>query len=262
MRIARFTVTAAVAAMLVAVVLVGSTSAAWANGIPKVTLKASPKVAGIGDQETLSGTVKHSYPRCRTVIIQQWVGIWRQTTKARLTAKGTFSVHVNIPESARQFWNLRAVYRVPRHSYYGFARVTVRNYALLSVGQTATVWDDQGDKAQVTLSSVSDYTQPASTYGEAPANGEYAVCDVSVTVTTGSYDVNSLNFLYQAPGGLTYDCFDGNASSAGFDPELQAVTLQAGQQTRGYVTFDVPAGTTGADVQLTWGGDVVAQWNR
>ena len=260
MRIAKSTVAVAVAATLVAVVLLGFTAAASANSIPKVTLRASPKVAGIGDPETLSGTVKHRYPRCRTVIIQQWVGIWRQTTKARLTAKGTFSVHVSVPESARQFWNLRAVYRVPGNSYYGFARVTVRNYALLSVGQTATVWDSQGDKAQVTLFSVSDYTQPASTYGEPPANGEYAVCDISVQVTTGTWDVNPLFFLYQAPGGLTYDCFDGKASGAGFDPELQAVTLQAGQQTRGYVTFDVPSGTAGADVQFTDPlGEVLAQ---
>ena len=141
MRIAKSTVAVAVAATLVAVVLLNFTSAASANSIPKVTLRASPKVAGVGDQEPLSGTVKHRYPLCRTVIIQQWVGIWRQTTKARLTAKGTFSVHVSVPESADQYWNLRAVYRVPKHSYYGFARVTVRNHALLSVGQMATVWD-------------------------------------------------------------------------------------------------------------------------
>ena len=132
------------------------------------------------------------------------------------------------------------------------------------VGDQCIYTDDSGARAVVTLISVTDSSQPkdAST-GEAPQNGNFATCDVSIQVTAGSYDFNPLDFYYQAPDGRTYDAFEGNAIWAGFDPQLESGTLSAGQHTRGYVTFDVPIGTSGADIQLEdAGSNVVFQWTR
>lgn len=135
------------------------------------------------------------------------------------------------------------------------------------VGDTFTIASADGnDKTTVRLVSVRDYTKPRdATLGQAPAHGEYAVCDMSVQVLSGSLSVNPLYFAYQAPNGRTYDMTDGNAWTSGYnDPQLDTVTLSAGQHTRGYVVFDVPRGSTGADLQMKDGlsSDVVAQWNR
>src|SRR5207245_127225 len=85
---------------------------------------------------------------------------------------------------------------------------------------------------------------------QAPANGRYAVADVSIKVASGTYPFNVLYFNYQAQGGRTYSPFDGNGTTAGFEPSLSAGDLHAGQSSRGLVTFDVPRGP-GQDIQLT-----------
>lgn len=66
---------------------------------------------------------------------------------------------------------------------------------------------------------------------------------------SGRFAVNPLYFKYQLANGRTYDTLDGNAAFAGFEPQLASETLSAGQSTRGYVAFDVPAG--GRLIQLT-----------
>jgi hypothetical protein len=50
---------------------------------------------------------------------------------------------------------------------------------------------------------------------------------------------------------------------ANFEPNLESGSLSAGQNTHGYVSFDVPPGTSGALIQLldTW-DDVVFEWHR
>ncbi len=132
-----------------------------------------------------------------------------------------------------------------------------------TVGQSLKITGDSGLVATVTILSVKDYTKPKdSLIGSKPQNGEYAVADISIQVTGGSYDFNPLYFKYQAPNGQTFDSLTGNATTAGFDPSLDSGTLSAGQHTRGFVTFDVPAGNTGADIQITDPlGSVIGQWN-
>ena len=44
------------------------------------------------------------------------------------------------------------------------------------------------------------------------------------------------------------------------EPPLDPVTLHAGQQIHGYVVFDVPKGTAGADVEL-YVGSALFRWN-
>lgn len=114
--------------------------------------------------------------------------------------------------------------------------------------------------ADVTVFKV-DYFQQGQGGAAAPsANGQFAVGDVGIKVTSGRYDFNPFYFLYQAQGGTTYDMTAGNAVPAAFDPTLQAGTLGPGQDTRGLVTFDVPKGQ-GRDIQVTDPfGAVVGQW--
>jgi hypothetical protein len=130
-----------------------------------------------------------------------------------------------------------------------------------SVGQTLSITGNDGLKATVTVVSLHGYTTPHdTTIGEAPANGSYQVADVSIKVNSGQYDFNPLYFKYQAANDQTYNAFDGHAMTAGFQPMLDAGTLNPGQTTRGYVVLDVPAG--GKDIQLTDPlGSVIGQWN-
>ena len=131
------------------------------------------------------------------------------------------------------------------------------------VGQAGHVTGDAGLDATVTLVSLKFYAAPKdTTMGSAPANGQFAVADVLISVKAGSYDYNPLYFKYQAGDATTYDSMSGNADLAGFDPSLSSGTLTAGQKTRGFITWDVPKGKTGVDVQLADPiGSILGQWN-
>lgn len=127
------------------------------------------------------------------------------------------------------------------------------------VGQGVILHHD-GNRAVVTLLAVHDHAKSTRKSSSPPRNGMFVVCDVSVRVTSGSWDVSSLSFRYQAPSGRTYTVLDGNGKVSGYDePQLDSVTLQAGQQTSGFVVFDVPKGMSGADLQL-YLGNVLFRW--
>jgi len=112
----------------------------------------------------------------------------------------------------------------------------------------------------VTLLAVQDHAKQAGKLASPPQNGMFVVCDVSARVISGSWDVSPLYFRYQAPSGRTYTFLDGNGRHSGYDePQLDSVTLHAGQHTGGYVVFDVPKGTSGADVQLHL-GNALFRW--
>jgi hypothetical protein len=128
------------------------------------------------------------------------------------------------------------------------------------VGQGVILHHDN-NRAIVTLLAVQDHAKPAGKLSSPSRNGMFVVCHVSVQVTGGSWDVNPLDFRYQAPSGRTYTFLDGNGKDSGYDePQLDSVTLHAGQHTRGYVVFDVPKGTSGAEVQLHL-GNALFRWN-
>ena len=110
------------------------------------------------------------------------------------------------------------------------------------VGHALTITGDGGGlAASVTVVSVKTATAGTGPLAEAPQNGVYVIADVLIEVTGGTYDFNPLYFHFQASDGTTYDGFDGNGMTAGFEPMLGSGTLAAGQRTRGVVVFDVPA---------------------
>lgn len=131
--------------------------------------------------------------------------------------------------------------------------------SMTTVGQPVTA---TGGGATVTLTvlSVRYHTRSPGQFDVAPVNGRYAVADVRVSVSAGSYDYNEASFGYQTPDARVYGFADGHAAVAGFGPGLNSGTLGAGQSKRGFVTFDVPRGP-GQDVQVTDpGGSILAEW--
>lgn len=131
--------------------------------------------------------------------------------------------------------------------------VTVR------LGHAVTVTSDSGT-ATLTVLSVRYHQGGAPPISASPINGRFAVADVLVKVSAGSYDYNEANIGYQTPDQRVYGFADGHAAIAGYGPGLNSGTLQAGQSVRGFVTFDVPNGP-GQDVQVSDpGGSIVAQW--
>lgn len=128
------------------------------------------------------------------------------------------------------------------------------------VGQAIRVTGPEKLDASVTLVSAKPYRKGKGDYASPPEKGAFVVADLLVAVRGGRYAVNPLYLKYQAPDGTTFDSMSGNAITAGFDPQLSAGDIAAGQRTRGLVTFDVPAGA-GARVQLTDElGSVIGQW--
>jgi hypothetical protein len=135
-----------------------------------------------------------------------------------------------------------------------------KSSTVVPLGTSIHVTGDGGLSSDVTIQSVNYHTSGTGDIAQPPANGQYAVADVLIVVHSGQYAFNPLYFKYQAQGSTTYDPLSGNASSAGFDPSLDSGTLNPGQTTRGFVTFDVPKGQ-GQDIQLTDPvGSVVGEW--
>jgi len=128
------------------------------------------------------------------------------------------------------------------------------------VGQAIRVTGPDKLDASVTLVSAKPNKKGKGEFASPPEKGTYVVADVLVAVKGGRYAVNPLYLKYQAADGTTFDSTTGNAITAGFDPQLAAGDIAAGQRTRGFVTFDVPAGA-GGKVHLTDElGSVVGQW--
>jgi len=129
---------------------------------------------------------------------------------------------------------------------------------VVAVGQPLVITGNGGLRANVTVRSVTQSTHPyGTTNSEPPANGAYAVADISISVKAGSYRFEPLYFIYQSADGRTYRAFGGNAWSATYS---SAGTLSSGQSNRYYVTFDVAS--PGRDIQVTDPlGTVVGRWN-
>jgi Domain of unknown function (DUF4352) len=128
------------------------------------------------------------------------------------------------------------------------------------IGTSIHVTGTDNLSADVTILKVDYFKQGKGEIAQSPQNGQYAVADASVKVTSGKYPFNTLYFKYQAQDGKTFDPFAGHATSAGFEPSLSAGELSGGQTTRGMVVFDVPIGK-GQVIQLTDPlGSVIGQW--
>lgn len=127
------------------------------------------------------------------------------------------------------------------------------------VGGSLHVTDGNGLDVSVQLVSVTPAAKGAGQYASPPQHGTFAVAKLLITDSAGAYSFNPLYLKFQLPDGTTFDAFDGNAISAGFEPMLSAGQLGPGQKTGGLVVFDVPA--PHGKIQLTDPlGGVVGQW--
>jgi hypothetical protein len=157
-------------------------------------------------------------------------------------------------------WGLALVLGLALGSLVAACGTSAPGAGVGAVGQGVVLHQD-GNRAVVSLLAVKDHTRPAGKLSSPPRNGMFVVCDVSVRVTSGSWHVSPLYFRYHTPSGDSYTFLDGNGRVSGYDePPLDPVTLHAGQQIHGYVVFDVPKGTAGADVEL-YVGSALFRWN-
>lgn len=131
----------------------------------------------------------------------------------------------------------------------------------LSLTEDLEVTDgDNSVRATVHINSVRTSKRPKSEFGEPPANGTFVIVNVTVTVSKGTLPVNPLYFAFQAPDGTIYHPGDGNSLLAGFDPELDALDVPAGQRVRGNVVFD---GRYGHGAKLQYEsptGEIIGTW--
>lgn len=129
-----------------------------------------------------------------------------------------------------------------------------------TIGQPLDYTSDDGTKATVTVLTVTPHPKGTGPLAQPPANGTYLVADILISVTAGTYNSNPLYWRWQDADATTVSFLDGNASTAGYGPQLSTGDLHAGQKTRGKVTFDAKA-KAGGLIQLTDAlGDVLAQW--
>lgn len=118
----------------------------------------------------------------------------------------------------------------------------------LTVGKSMKVESD-GATATVTLVSAKSYDQDQTPgFPQEPQNGVFEVISVKAVSTKGQFPVNPFYFKLVGPSGQAYE-----TTPATFDPQLNAVNLNAGQNTSGNVVFDVPksAIAKGAKIEIS-----------
>jgi FtsP/CotA-like multicopper oxidase with cupredoxin domain len=130
----------------------------------------------------------------------------------------------------------------------------------LHSGDTAslTSTNDDGTTSDFTATVViHPNAKPAGEFTIPTEKGQYVVADVTIKVTSGSYNYNPFDFQEQSGNGQIWQ----PTFATGFDPMLNAGTAAAGQTARGNVVFDVPRGPI--QVQLTGGlgQATAAAWN-
>jgi hypothetical protein len=112
--------------------------------------------------------------------------------------------------------------------------------ATAGIGEPLDATLTGGGDVTLTVNSVESHTVAGDQYGDGPKNGEFAVCNVTIKVTAGSYDYDEFDWSFQTPDGNTYSTSDGNSFDADYDPTLDSGTLPAGGLKRGNLVFDVP----------------------
>ena len=125
--------------------------------------------------------------------------------------------------------------------------------APLPLGEPALLTSDEGLTESAVVHTVAPYV--SDNQFTQPDQGAYLVADVHQKVDSGSTPYNIFYWHLQAPDGTTYD--PTNAK----DPSFGSGELAAGQQTRGFVTFDVPPGTVHGLILLSDPlGSQLASW--
>ncbi len=138
---------------------------------------------------------------------------------------------------------------------------------MLTPGQSesVSVGDSSQTAATITVTSVTVTTQPAQSFGSAPANGYFAVVHIKVTCDpsyTGGFEINALDF-YDLVKGTHYDSGNGNAYGALSDSQSNeniTATLAAGETSTGWVAFDVPSAHGAIVYAPNANGQPLAEW--
>jgi hypothetical protein len=139
--------------------------------------------------------------------------------------------------------------------------------ATLTPGQdeAVSVGSSSQTAATITVESITVTTQPAQSYGSAPANGYYVVVHVKATADpsyTGGFGINSLDF-YDLVSGTHYSQGNGNASDALSDSQSNediTATLAAGETSTGWLAFDVPRAHGDIVYAPNSNGQPLAEW--
>jgi hypothetical protein len=127
------------------------------------------------------------------------------------------------------------------------------------IGSVISVSGGGGMEAEITVDSVSSYNRPADGRGQPPANGRFAVVEVTIKVISGVYDYGDFSFGWREAKGAVYESGNGNAGPAHYGPGIGSGKLHSGQTKRGNVIFDVPR-TPGSQVTVSRRGSLLGSW--
>lgn len=111
------------------------------------------------------------------------------------------------------------------------------------------------EKSKWTVKAHAPYAKTG--YGSLPKNGMFYAITVDVSVSDGSAYVCFCDFAFVAKDGSVYE-----GTMIDVTGEIDSKTLNAGQNTSGVVTFDVPkaAVVTGAKIELRDAGSNQSFW--
>jgi hypothetical protein len=134
----------------------------------------------------------------------------------------------------------------------------------LAAGQPVTLSSQFGaNGGTVTVTKVISTTSPADpSYGSGPANGQYILVQVTYTAAAGkNLEANALDWYAKTPSGQHYDYSSGNAMQAlNSSQMLTAATINGGETTTGWISFDVPAGHGTIVYAPNFQGQPLASW--
>lgn len=113
-----------------------------------------------------------------------------------------------------------------------------------ALGETGTLSLATGDAAEITVANARRTNKAPSRYAKPPANGVFLTVDVIVkAIGSDVFSVNPFDLYARGPDGTQYEYGGGNSTYMLSQGALNMTTLNPGEQVKGPLTFDVPAGT-------------------
>lgn len=136
----------------------------------------------------------------------------------------------------------------------------------LTLGQSAPIVNETNQSPWGTVSVVSATSSqsPLTEFASRPANGYFVTFKIAGTGAAGittSFDINPFDFYVLEPDGSHYDQSSGNALENEPDPQLNATSLNGGENVSGNVTYDVPAPHGELVYAPNLNGAPVAEWS-
>lgn len=113
---------------------------------------------------------------------------------------------------------------------------------VFGIGDTGTVSEGGADIGAITVTKVDQAAQPATNFGDLPKNGRFWIVTIKArAIGTSTFDINPFDFYIRDSDGTRFEYGDGNAIGAIEGKELDATTLNPGEQATGRIVFDAPA---------------------